>query len=91
MAHVVMCVPADACSVGRFAGEEICRLVDLDSADEHLYDGTGTMAMAQGHLHRHAAMYTKTIAGHDGAGVVQPARWRNNDGIGTMARARHIS
>jgi hypothetical protein len=91
MAHVVMCVPADACSVGRFAGEEICRLVDLDSANEHLYDGTGTMSLAQAHLHRHAAMYTKTIAGHDGTGVIRQAQWHNNNGIGTMERAWRMS
>jgi hypothetical protein len=57
------------------------------------HDGTGTMALAQAHLRRHGgpAMGTKTIAGHDGTGVIQRARWHKNDGLGTMARARNMS
>ena len=40
------------------------------------HDGTGTMALAQAHLRRHGgtATGTKTIAGHDGTGVIQRAR-----------------
>ena len=57
------------------------------------HDGPGTMALAQAHLHRHGgrATGTKTIAGHNGTGVIQRARWHKNDGFGTMARARHMS
>ena len=40
------------------------------------------MALAQAHLHRHGGTATcrKTIAGHDGKGVIQWARWHNSDG-----------
>ena len=40
------------------------------------------MALSQAHLHRHGGTATcrKTIAGHDGKGVIQWARWPNNDG-----------
>ena len=57
------------------------------------HDGTGAMALAQAHWHRQGgtAMCTTTIAGHDGTGVIRQARWHNNDGIGTMARARRMS
>jgi hypothetical protein len=50
------------------------------------------MALAQVHLRRHGgtATGTKTIAGHDGTGVIQWAQWHKNDGVGTMARARHM-
>ena len=57
------------------------------------HDGPGTMALAQAHLHRHGgtAMGTKTIAGHDGTGVIQRVRWHRNDGFVTMARTQHMS
>jgi hypothetical protein len=57
------------------------------------HNGPGRMALAQAHLHRHGgpAKGTKTIAGHDGTGVIQWARWHKNNGFGTMARARHMS